>query len=61
MSFVIALSSMVQVADRPVTRQGLAGIKTQAQGKIFLKNSVMVIISLHLRMFMFINFKVLTI
>eukprot|EP00795_Rhopilema_esculentum_P004799 gene4799-21108_t len=27
-----ALSSMVQVADRPVTRQGLAGIKTQSQG-----------------------------
>lgn len=27
-----ALSSSVQVADRPVTRQGLAGIKTQSQG-----------------------------
>ena len=27
-----ALGSMVQVADRPVTRQGLAGIKTQSQG-----------------------------
>ena len=28
----LALNSMVQVADRPVTRQGLAGIKTQSQG-----------------------------
>lgn len=27
-----ALNSMVQVSDRPVTRQGLGGIKTQSQG-----------------------------
>ena len=33
-SFNPALSSMVQVADRPVTRQGLAGIKTQSQGML---------------------------
>jgi len=27
-----ALNSMVQISDRPVTRQGLGGIKTQGQG-----------------------------
>jgi len=30
--FVLALNSMVQISDRPVTRQGLGGIKTQGQG-----------------------------
>ena len=32
--FSIALASVVQVTDRPVTRQGLAGIKTASQGEL---------------------------
>ena len=30
--FFLALGAMVQVVDRPVTRQGLGGIRTQSQG-----------------------------
>lgn len=31
--YILALNSMVQISDRPVTRQGLGGIKTQGQGR----------------------------